>query len=99
MKKENIDWRTRLYVGSPNTTHRMSVAYAKKIYNWAASVKLQGYTVYKATGYWDGQAEETAVIEVMGFRITKRMILALRAILGQQAIYMTKERIRSAIVS
>ena len=98
MKKENVDWRTRLYVGSPNNTHRISVAYAKKIHNWATSVKLQGYTVYRATGYWQGQAEETAVIEVMGFRITKRMISALRAVLGQEAIYMTMEKIRSALV-
>jgi len=75
------------------------VAYAKKIHNWAASVKLQGYTVYRATGYWQGQSEDTAVIEVMGFRITKKMILALRAILRQQAIYMTIEKIRSATIS
>ena len=98
MKKENVGWRTRLYIGAPNKTHRNGVSYAKKIHNWASSVKLEGYTVYKATGHWQGQAEETAVIEVMGFRITRRMILALRATLKQQAIYMTMERIRSTLV-
>ena len=98
MKKEINGWRTRLYVGSSNRTHRMSVSYAKKIHSWAASVKLQGYTVYNATGYWEGQAEETAVIEVMGSRVTRRMISALRAVLGQEAIYMTMEKIRSTLV-
>ena len=96
--KEICGWRTRLYVGAPNKTHRISLSYAKKIHSWASSVKLQGYTVYRATGYWQGQAEETAVIEVMGSKITKRMISALRAVLGQEAIYMTMEKIRSALV-
>jgi hypothetical protein len=98
IKNEIIGWRTRLYVGAPNNTHRISVSYAKKINDWAASVKLQGYTVYRATGYWQGQAEDTAVIEVMGFRITRHMISALRATLGQEAIYMTMEKIRGALV-
>jgi len=99
MKNEgSIGERTRLYIGSPNRTHRLSVAYVQKIHRWAASVKLQGYTVYNATGYWEGQSEETAIIEIMGHRITKPMVLALRAKLQQQAIYMTVERIRSRLV-
>jgi hypothetical protein len=98
MKRENVDWRTRLYIGAPNTTHRISVAYEKKIHSWASSVRLQGYTVYRATGYWEGNAEETAVVEIMDYRVTKRMIRVLRTLLGQQAIYMTMEKIRSALV-
>jgi len=97
--REVVGWRSRLYVGAPNSNHKISVKYAKRIHNWAASVKLRAYTVYPAMGCWEGQPEETAVIEVLGHRITKKMISALRAALGQQAIYMTKERIRSAIVS
>jgi hypothetical protein len=99
MKSESVGLRTRLYIGSPNSTHRLSVRYVKKIRSWATSVRLQGYTVYRATGYWEGKGEETAVIEVMGHRITKRNVQALRATLRQQAIVITTERVRSTVVS
>ena len=96
--KEICGWRTRLYVGAPNTTHRLSVKYVKKIHSWAASVKLTNYTLLTGKGYWNGNEEGTAIIEYMGPPIKKCKVRALKDTLRQDAILLTVDKVRSTVV-
>ena len=96
---EIIGWRTRLYVGAPNTTHRLSVKYVKKIHSWAASVNLTNYTLLTGKGYWKGNEEDTAIIEYMGPPMKKRKVRALKEKLGQEAILLTVDKVRSTVIS
>jgi len=91
-------WKTSLHVGAPNDTHRIDGRYVMSVGEWAKAVRLQGYTLYRTMGYWEGQKEESLVIEVMGRRITDRMVQVLREKLKQQAILVDTHRVQSHLV-
>ena len=50
----------RLYVGSNNATHKLE---SKKAIN-VVSKSFQGFTTSTASGYWQGKAEKSLVIEI-----------------------------------
>jgi hypothetical protein len=92
-------WRTRLYIGAPNDTHKIDDAYLEYIHEWAQSVNLRGYTMYQTLGVWEGQREQGLVVESMGEDdITDVMVQALRLKLNQEGIFVTTEQIQSRLV-
>lgn len=55
---------TKIYIGSNNTTKELELEKIENVLNrWQ-----EGYTIIiiKAQGYWKGQKENTAIIEIYG---------------------------------
>lgn len=53
---------TKIYVGSNNTTKELEIEKIEDVLNrWQ-----EGYTIIPCSGYWKGQKENTAIIEIYG---------------------------------
>jgi hypothetical protein len=72
-----------IYVGSNNDTGELELEKIEKILN----SRHDGYTLYRATGYWHGDREDSAVITVAdSWASIRESITDLKAELNQQAI-------------
>jgi hypothetical protein len=100
MTEENIAWRTRLLIGSPNDTHRVNPDYLAPVQEWLLSLNLPGWTMYRTLGGWkDNPAEEGVLVDIVGdHEITFGQVDALRAKLNQSAIGVTVEPVTSAFI-
>ncbi len=97
---ENVVWRTRLLIGSPNDTHRVNPAYLAPVQEWLVSLNLPGWTMYRTLSGWkDNPAEEGIMVDIVGnHEITFGQVDELRAKLNQSAIGATVEPITSAFI-
>jgi hypothetical protein len=73
----------RLYIGCNNKTGRLELDKIKRI----TSARHQGFTLWRATGYWQGKAEPTAVLTVAdNAKKIHQLIAHLKIELEQDAI-------------
>lgn len=56
-----------------------------------------GFTAYRAVGFWQGHFEETTVLEVVG-EVSAFLPLDLATVFEQDAILVTTETIQSQLV-
>ena len=78
----------RLYVGSNNETGKLERKKIEKI----VSGYFEGFTAYRAMGYWRGQKERTLIVEIETKETdkVKNLITELKKELKQQAIGLVK---------
>jgi hypothetical protein len=86
----------KLYIGSNNETHKVET---DKIIDYL-NKKLQGYTFWYSTGYWEGTGEQSVVVEIIADAppLTQKDIEELRDELKQYAILTTLTKIEVALV-
>ena len=51
----------KAYIGANNKTGRVEISKIKKAFN----KEIEGYTLYKAEGYWQGEKEKNAIVELL----------------------------------
>lgn len=57
---------TKIAIGSPNETHKISAEYEEIIHSWADANLGQYYTVTKGFGHWRGFSEDSIILELYG---------------------------------
>jgi hypothetical protein len=73
----------QLYIGSNNKTHQLELVKIRRI----IAERHQGFTLYRATGYWIGKPEATAVVVIDDAKSkVLETIAILKAELSQDAI-------------
>ena len=72
----------RLYIGSNNETKELELDKIKEI----VSRYYDGFTIILATGYWKGNEEKTAIVEVSTDKWNSAIVTSLRNELKQEAI-------------
>lgn len=73
-----------LYIGSNNHTGKLEIERLTK----EVAERFESFTIIRATGYWKGTAEDTAIVQIQSdneFQI-EALIVRLKFILNQQAI-------------
>jgi hypothetical protein len=77
----------RFFIGSDNSTGKIDAEYLKLIETLLAS-QVDGFTLYRATGSWQGTKEDSAIVEIAGIKQKEALKIAakLKAELKQQAI-------------
>ena len=82
-----------VYIGSDNKTRCLNQAYISAVLAWANQVFSNGYTLIKGQGYYQGNAEETLILEAITNTETpnlKQSIETLKQTLQQEAILLTR---------
>jgi CRISPR/Cas system-associated exonuclease Cas4 (RecB family) len=74
----------KLYIGSNNQTHKLEIDKIKKTLN----LYFEGATIYEAKGFWKGNEEKTAIVEIETEENEKikELIDELKKTLRQEAI-------------
>lgn len=73
----------QLYIGANNQTHKLEMGKIERILNR----NHEGYTLYKATGYWHGEREASAVAVISDKKQSVMLtIFELKRELKQEAI-------------
>lgn len=72
----------RLYIGSNNETKELELDKIKQI----VSSYYDGFTIMLATGYWKGNEEKTAIVEISTDAWNTGLLKSLKQELKQQAI-------------
>ncbi|MGQ9469912.1 MAG: hypothetical protein ACUVTD_08890 [Nitrososphaerales archaeon] len=60
-----MPYRYDIYIGSNNRTRKIGEAYRKKVVRWANSTFPDGYTVFRAKGYYNGFNEDSLLVSVL----------------------------------
>jgi len=92
--------RYDIYIGSENSSHKISRDYLSKITEWANSAFPDGYTLFSGTGYWDGYSEDCILISALTpyeHRSTEHL-KRLKDKLGQRAILLSKYEVDVEVI-
>lgn len=75
-----------LFIGSNNTTHKVELNKIRK----ATAKMFEGFTIIPSTGYWQGKAEKSVIVQIEAMNRAQVIELAelLKIELKQDAIAM-----------
>jgi len=84
--------RYDIYIGSENSSHKITRDYLSKIIEWANSAFPDGYTLFSGTGYWDGYSEDCILLSVLTpyEHIPTETLRRLKDQLEQRAIVLSR---------
>jgi hypothetical protein len=85
---------TKIAIGSPNETHKISAEYEEIIHSWADANLGQYYNAMKGIGRWRGISEESIILELYGDPPNgfEENLEKLRVKLGQESIMVAVDR-------
>jgi len=86
--------KTTIYIGSDNSTHKISRKYRRKITQWADST-FRGYTILNGKGRYNGSGEDSIQIEVLSDHdeLSRESVQTLKRELSQESIMITKHEV------
>ncbi len=92
--------RIDIYIGSDNSSRRISKSYLKKIQDWASALFPEGYTLFKGRGYYNGESEESVIINVFCEQALclKHHLERLKRELKQEAILLVKSSVETEVL-
>lgn len=62
VKEYKAKYRVDIYIGSDNSSRRISDIYLDKIRKWANTAFPDGYTLVKGEGYYNGTSEDSILL-------------------------------------
>ena len=95
-----MGYRFDVFVGSDNSSRRITKDYLRRIVKWANSVFPEGYTLTRGRGYYEGEHEESLVLSVLtdGDIELKDKVALLKRELKQKSILVSKYTVQLAAV-
>jgi len=90
-----MGYRYEIYIGSDNSSRRISDSYLSKVIEWANESFPEGYTLMSGRGYWKGESEECLMINVLAEEdyLVPERLRKLKEYLGQESILLSKYRV------
>ena len=81
-------FKIEIYIGSPNSTHRINRAYLNQVKRWSNSFFAAGYTLIRGRGFWNGGSEESLVLTAYTLKTEDlgKELKALAKTLNQKSI-------------
>jgi hypothetical protein len=104
--KRNLCWsdalpyRVDIYIGSDNSSRRISESYLAKVREWADDVFSEGYTLVRGDGCFQGTSEESILINAVSeYNVDLRdRLKELKQRLSQKAILLVKSAVDAEFV-
>lgn len=87
-----MPYRFDIYIGSDNTTRKVSRDYLEKLKKWASKAFPDGYTILKGKGFYNGSSEDSLILTILSpvDLPLKGQLEPLKQELGQEAILLAK---------
>ncbi len=62
--KDVSEYRIDIYIGSDNSSRKITDTYLSKIKKWASETFPNGYTLVRGEGYYNGISEDSILLHV-----------------------------------
>ena len=94
-EKDKTRYRIEIYIGSDNDSRRINAVYLEKVKKWANSTFPEGYTLVRAEGYFNGNPEDSIVLQVLldYDPNLRRQLEKLKKELRQDSILVVKSKV------
>lgn len=77
---------TKIYIGSDNTTKVLELEKIESIVN----KYHKGYTIIQCNGYWLGNKENTAIVEICDELVDEIMLLEIKRLCKQDSLLISR---------
>jgi len=99
-KKNKINYRVDIYIGSDNDSRKIHASYIDKVKKWANKTFPDGYTLVRGEGYYNGASEDSILLHAfLNYDpILKHQLERLKRELKQEAILVVKSAVDYEVV-
>ncbi len=93
-------YKVDVYIGSDNSSRRITDLYLEKVKRWANETFPDGYTILRGEGYYDGDSEDSVLLYAFLSQdlSLKPQLRRLKQELEQEAILFVKSKVDYKVV-